>query len=129
MSRLLNDYNSENETFKSRLKYSPYQDCDDLSKAIKENTRYLNNCYGGGGKCKGYIDEFKKAGDDINVLLNKWKINQLRKHDDFEKIIATTDSDIEKARLSCQNSKKITDAIRDYEYFKAAYRSITKYTK
>lgn len=129
LSRLLRDFNSENETFKSRLKDPPYKDCNDLNKKLKDYAKLLNSCIGidGGGKCKGYIDEFRKAGDDINVLINKWKINQLRKHDGFEQIIATTDSDIEKARLSCKNSKMITDAIRDYESFKALYKDITKY--
>jgi hypothetical protein len=129
LSRLLIEFNLENETFKSRLKYPPHKDCNDLSKAIKDYTRLLNSCIDGGGKCKVYIAEFKKAGDDINELINKWQINQLRKHDDFEEIITKTDSDIEKARLSCQNSKKITDAIKDYEKIKEAYNKITKYSK
>jgi hypothetical protein len=129
LSRLLNDFTSENETFQNRLKDPPYKDCNEMGKKIKDYSRALNNCIGGGGKCKGYIDEFRKARDDINALINKWKVNPKRPHNDFEQIIAITDSDIENARLSCQNNKKITDAIKEYEDFKAAYKQITKYTK
>lgn len=129
LSRLLNDFTSENETFQNRLKYPPYKDCNDMIRKVKEYSRLLNTCIAGGGKCKEFIEEFNQAGKDINELTNKWYTNQIKKHDDFEKIIAKTDSDINKARISCQNSKEIAEAIQEYETFKESYKKISKYKK
>jgi hypothetical protein len=131
LAMLLTDFKNENEVFKDRLAYSPYQDCSDLGKLMIKHSILLNSCIGGAGtsKCKVYISEFKRAGSDINELINRWNSGELKKHDRFEEIISKTDPDVDKARTSCQNNSNVTGAIHEYESFRASYIEITKYNK